>query len=139
MCTGAILLYRIPRVVIGENSNFRGEEDLLRSRGVDVIVLDNEECKDLMLSFIQEHPEVRNPCVQTIKAWRLSDFSLFCYRNGMKISEKFRREATQVLRIRKWRKKVKVKVMQGYANQDSDANEGSIGMAGLLVTFDSVQ
>lgn len=58
MCTGAILLYRIPRVVIGENSNFEGNEDLLRHHGVEVIVLDDTECKDLMKTFIQEHPEV---------------------------------------------------------------------------------
>ena len=58
MCTGAILLYRIPRVVIGENVNFMGGEDLLRSHGVEVIVLDSEECKNLMAKFIQEKPEV---------------------------------------------------------------------------------
>ena len=59
MCTGAILLYRIPRVVIGENVNFKGEEDLLRERGVEVIVLDDRDCKDLMASFIRERPKVR--------------------------------------------------------------------------------
>lgn len=58
MCTGAILLYKIPRVVIGENETFKGEEDLLRSRGVEVVVLDNEECKGLMRKFISEKPEV---------------------------------------------------------------------------------
>jgi cytosine deaminase len=58
MCTGAILLYKIPRVVIGENETFMGEEDLLRSRGVEVIVLDNQECKELMKKFIKEKPEV---------------------------------------------------------------------------------
>ena len=58
MCTGAILLYRIPRVVIGENHNFRGEEDLLRSRGVEVVVLDNKECYDMMKTFIETRPEV---------------------------------------------------------------------------------
>ena len=58
MCTGAILLYKIPRVVIGENETFKGEEDLLRSRGVEVIVLDNQECKDLMNKFIKQKPEV---------------------------------------------------------------------------------
>jgi len=57
MCTGAILLYKIPRVVIGENETFKGEEDLLRSRGVEVIVLDNQECKDLMNKFIKQKPE----------------------------------------------------------------------------------
>jgi cytosine/creatinine deaminase len=58
MCTGAILLYKIPRVVIGENETFMGEENLLRSRGVEVIVLNNQECKDLMKKFIEEKPEV---------------------------------------------------------------------------------
>ena len=59
MCSGAILLYKIPRVVIGENETFLGEEELLRSRGVEVVVLDNEECKELMRRFIQEKPQVR--------------------------------------------------------------------------------
>ena len=58
MCTGAILLYKIPRLVIGENLNFTGEEDLLRSRGVEVIVLDDEKCKELMGRYIREKPEV---------------------------------------------------------------------------------
>ena len=58
MCTGAILLYKIPRVIVGENVTFMGEEDLLRSRGVEVIVLDDQECKDLMKKFIEEKPEV---------------------------------------------------------------------------------
>ncbi|KAH8091389.1 cytidine deaminase-like protein [Cristinia sonorae] len=57
MCTGAILLYGIPRVVIGENTNFKGDEDLLRSRGVEVIVLDDERCRVLMGEFIRDHPE----------------------------------------------------------------------------------
>lgn len=61
MCTGAILLYGIPRVVIGENTNFKGDEDLLRSRGVEVIVLDDDRCKQLMASFIHDHPEVSCP------------------------------------------------------------------------------
>ena len=58
MCSGAILLYKIPRVVIGENVNYKGEEDLLRSRGVEVVVLDDEKCKALMAQYIQEKPEV---------------------------------------------------------------------------------
>ncbi|KAF9496996.1 cytidine deaminase-like protein [Pleurotus eryngii] len=57
MCSGAILLYKIPRVVIGENANFRGEEELLRSRGVDVLVVDDEACKMLMARFIKEKPQ----------------------------------------------------------------------------------
>lgn len=59
MCSGAILLYKIPRLVIGENRNFVGEEELLRSRGVEVIVLDDPECIELMRRFIKEKPEVR--------------------------------------------------------------------------------
>ncbi len=60
MCSGAILLYGIPRVVIGENSTFMGEEDLLRSRGVRVDVLQDEECIAMMNRFIAEKPEVWN-------------------------------------------------------------------------------
>ena len=51
MCTGAILLYGIPRLVIGENRTFMGGEDLLRSRGVEVVVLDDETCVALMAEF----------------------------------------------------------------------------------------
>ena len=60
MCTGAILLYGIPRVVIGENRTFMGGEDLLRSRGVEVVVLDVDACIDLMADFIDRHPDVWN-------------------------------------------------------------------------------
>lgn len=60
MCSGAILLYGIPRVVIGESRTFMGEEDLLRSRGVQVEVLQNEECISLMRTFIAEKPELWN-------------------------------------------------------------------------------
>lgn len=60
MCTGAILLYKIPRVVLGENVTFLGAEDLLRSNGVEVVNLDSQECKDLMSRFIAEHPDVWN-------------------------------------------------------------------------------
>ncbi len=58
MCSGAILLYGIPRVVIGENSSFMGEEELLRSRGVDVHVLQDKACIQLMQSFIAAHPDL---------------------------------------------------------------------------------
>jgi creatinine deaminase len=58
MCTGAILLYEIPRVVIGENRTFVGAEDLLRSHGVEVAVVNSEECHRLMEEFIAEHPEI---------------------------------------------------------------------------------
>ncbi len=60
MCTGAILLYKIPRVVIGENRTFYGGEDLLRSRGVDVVVLDDAECVRLMTEFIAAEPTLWN-------------------------------------------------------------------------------
>lgn len=60
MCSGAILLYGIPRVIIGENQTFLGEEELLRSRGVHVDVLQSEECFDLMRRFIDEKPELWN-------------------------------------------------------------------------------
>ncbi|MFD1505660.1 nucleoside deaminase [Georgenia yuyongxinii] len=56
MCAGAILLYKIPRVVIGENRTFRGAEDLLRARGVEVVVLDDAACVALMESFIAAEP-----------------------------------------------------------------------------------
>jgi len=58
MCSGAILLYEIPRVVIGENVTFMGAEDHLRSRGVEVVNLDSAECRALMREFIAEHPEI---------------------------------------------------------------------------------
>jgi cytosine deaminase len=58
MCSGAILLYGIPRVIVGENVTFTGEEELLRSRGVSVEVLQNEECIRLMRTFIREKPEL---------------------------------------------------------------------------------
>jgi cytosine deaminase len=60
MCTGAILLYGIPRVVIGEHRTFVGGEDLLRARGVEVVNLDSAECFELLGEFIAEHPEVWN-------------------------------------------------------------------------------
>lgn len=60
MCSGAILLYGIPRLVIGENRTFRGEEDLLASRGVEIVVIDDRECALLMAEFIQAHPELWN-------------------------------------------------------------------------------
>ncbi|MGC2323092.1 MAG: nucleoside deaminase, partial [Terriglobales bacterium] len=60
MCTGTSLLFRIPRVVIGENRNFLGAEDLFAQRGVSVSVLDDAECIALMRSFIAEHPDLWN-------------------------------------------------------------------------------
>ncbi len=60
MCSGAILLYGIPKVIVGENQTFMGEEELLRSRGVDVSVLQDHECIQLMTDFIQDAPELWN-------------------------------------------------------------------------------
>jgi cytosine deaminase len=60
MCSGAILLYGIPQVVIGENRTFVGEEDLLRSRGVRVEVVQDDRCIRLMEQFIAEHPGLWN-------------------------------------------------------------------------------
>jgi cytosine deaminase len=60
MCTGAILLYGIPRVVIGENRTFVGGEDLLRARGVEVVNLDSPACFELLQRFIADHPDVWN-------------------------------------------------------------------------------
>lgn len=58
MCTGAILLYGVPRVIVGENQTFMGEEDLLRSRGVDVMVVQDERCIAMMKAFIAMHPDL---------------------------------------------------------------------------------
>ena len=60
MCSGAILLYGIPRVIVGENRTFMGEEDLLRARGVEVEVRDDARCVELMRRFIADHPELWN-------------------------------------------------------------------------------
>lgn len=60
MCSGAILLYGIPKVVIGENSNFLGEEALLRQRGVELEVLDDSRCIEMMSAFIAKHPTLWN-------------------------------------------------------------------------------
>ena len=58
MCSGAILLYGVPKVVVGENQTFMGEEALLRSRGVEVVVLQNATCVDLMRRFIATRPDL---------------------------------------------------------------------------------
>lgn len=60
MCTGAMLLYGIKRVVIGENRTFLGAEDLLRSHGVEVVVLDSDECRQMMTDFIAAEPSLWN-------------------------------------------------------------------------------
>ncbi|MDX2428109.1 MAG: nucleoside deaminase [Xanthomonadales bacterium] len=60
MCSGAILLYGIPRIVVGENTTFMGEEDLLRSRGVVVEVVQDDTCVQMMKSFIIKRPDLWN-------------------------------------------------------------------------------
>eukprot|EP01091_Cochliopodium_minus_P021085 TRINITY_DN9499_c0_g1_i1.p1 TRINITY_DN9499_c0_g1~~TRINITY_DN9499_c0_g1_i1.p1 ORF type:complete len:157 (+),score=49.01 TRINITY_DN9499_c0_g1_i1:1-471(+) len=60
MCSGAILLYKIPKVIIGENRNFKGEEELLKQRGVEVIVLDHKETYEMMGEFIKNNPTLWN-------------------------------------------------------------------------------
>jgi cytosine deaminase len=60
MCSGAVLLYGIPRVVIGENRTFRGPEDYIAGRGVELVLLDDPECVELMRAFIAEHPDLWN-------------------------------------------------------------------------------
>ena len=60
MCSGAILLYKIPHVVIGENQNFLGEEDLLKSRNVTVEVLNEPSCIEIMSNFILSKPSLWN-------------------------------------------------------------------------------
>ncbi len=60
MCSGTALLYRIPRIVVGENRTFQGPEDYVRSRGVVLEVVDDAECVQLMREFIASHPEVWN-------------------------------------------------------------------------------
>jgi cytosine deaminase len=60
MCSGAILLYKIPRVVIGENRTFQGPEELLRARGVELKIADNAECVQLMTDFIRDNPNLWN-------------------------------------------------------------------------------
>jgi|SRR5579859_283398 len=60
MCTGTALLYRIPRIVIGENQNFKGAEDWFRQNGVNLSILDDPECIQLMRDFIREHPDLWN-------------------------------------------------------------------------------
>lgn len=58
MCSGAVLLYNIPKVVIGENQTFQGPEEYLRSRGVELVILNDEECVRMMREFIATHPEL---------------------------------------------------------------------------------
>ncbi len=60
MCSGTVLLYGVPKVIIGENRTFQGPEEYVRSRGVELHILDNAECIQLMSEFIQAHPELWN-------------------------------------------------------------------------------
>ncbi len=60
MCSGTALLYGIPKIVIGENQTFQGPEDYVRSRGVDVEVVDDQECQQIMEDFIKDKPELWN-------------------------------------------------------------------------------
>jgi cytosine/creatinine deaminase len=60
MCTGTTLLYRIPRVIVGENRNFMGAEDLFCQRGVEIVVLDDSECITMMGDFIRAHADLWN-------------------------------------------------------------------------------
>jgi len=60
MCSGTALLYRIPRIVIGENRTFRGPEDYVRSRGIELEIVDSDECIQLMRDFIAARPELWN-------------------------------------------------------------------------------
>jgi cytosine deaminase len=60
MCTGTGLLYRIPKIIIGENQTFKGAEDLFAANGVQCSVLQNRECIEMMRGFIQAHPDIWN-------------------------------------------------------------------------------
>jgi cytosine deaminase len=60
MCSGAILLYGIPKIVIGENQTFMGSESLLKANNLEVIVENNKECIEMMQQFILEHPNLWN-------------------------------------------------------------------------------
>ena len=60
MCSGAVLLYGIPKVVVGENKTFKGPEDYLRSRGIELVILHDQECTDMMREFIEQNPDLWN-------------------------------------------------------------------------------
>ena len=65
MCSGAALLYKIPKIVIGENRTFRGPEDYLRSRGIELVIYDDPECIRLMTEFIRARPDLWNEDIGT--------------------------------------------------------------------------
>lgn len=69
MCCGTVLLYGIPKVVVGENRTFMGEEELLRSRGVEVVVLQDETCRGLMAEFIAAKPALWNEDIGELPAF----------------------------------------------------------------------
>lgn len=60
MCSGAVLLYGIPKVIVGEHQTFQGPEDYLRQRGVDLVIMNDAECVEMMTRFIRERPELWN-------------------------------------------------------------------------------
>jgi cytosine/creatinine deaminase len=60
MCSGAALLYGIPKIVVGENRNFQGPEDYVKGREVDVVILDDEDCVTMMKDFIKDRPDLWN-------------------------------------------------------------------------------
>ncbi len=60
MCSGAVLLYGIPRVVIGENRNFQGPESYVKSRGVEIVILQDKDCISMMMDFIKDNPSLWN-------------------------------------------------------------------------------
>lgn len=60
MCSGTILLFKIPKVIIGENITFRGPEDYLGSRGVNLVIENNKECREMMTEFIKDYPKLWN-------------------------------------------------------------------------------
>lgn len=66
MCTGLILLYKIPKVVAGENKTFPGPEDYLKEQGVELINLDLEECKEIIAEYIRQNPEVWDEEIERI-------------------------------------------------------------------------
>jgi len=70
MCSGAILLYEIPRVVVGENVNFKGPEEYVRGNGLDVEVVNDPDCIRMMKKFIDEHPELWNEDIGALSTER---------------------------------------------------------------------
>ena len=60
MCSGTVLLYRIPRIIVGENRTFRGPEEYVRARGIMVEIADDKDCIEMMQQFIAEHPDLWN-------------------------------------------------------------------------------